>query len=145
MRTRSSVIRLFCFLFFTQWYPNVARVEHVQLIRSRVHNHEGEKYRLITKFPLIGTLMYLCSITIVHIMDLLGDIGSSLTIVTDDQPIRFVYSLNSWLLEINTIEFKDNVEQANSTTIEWTVHTTRRSILFHVGHRHTTYIDCVHV
>lgn len=38
-----------------QWYPNVARVEHVQLVPSRVHNHEGEKYRLITKFPLIGS------------------------------------------------------------------------------------------
>ena len=32
----------------------MARVEHVQLIPSRVHNHEGEKYRLVTKLPLIG-------------------------------------------------------------------------------------------
>ncbi|CAF5055780.1 unnamed protein product [Rotaria sp. Silwood1] len=39
---------------YALWYPNVARVEHIQLIPSQVHNHEGEKYRLITKVPLIG-------------------------------------------------------------------------------------------
>ncbi len=49
-----------------QWYPNVARVEHIQLVPSRVHNHEGEKYRLITKFPLIGELLR-CEYSIINI------------------------------------------------------------------------------
>ncbi|CAF1102930.1 unnamed protein product [Rotaria sp. Silwood1] len=97
---------------YALWYPNVARVEHIQLVPSQVHNHEGEKYRLITKVPLIG------------------DISSSLIIHTDDRPKRFIYSVDSWLLETNSIELKDSLSSVNSTRIEWTVYTRRRSILF---------------
>lgn len=53
---------------------------------------------------------------------------------TDDQHKRFMFSLDSWLLETNTIDLKDNPEQVNSTRIEWTVHTKRRSILFQVNY-----------
>lgn len=98
----------------TQWYPNVVRVEHVQLVNSPVHNHEGEKYRLYTKFPLIG------------------EVPSALIIHIDDRGKRFAFSLDSWLLETDTIELKDNPVQVNSTKIEWTVHTRRRSVLFQV-------------
>ena len=98
----------------SQWYPNVARVEHIQLVSSRVHNHEGEKYRLMTKLPLMGET------TVV------------LSIHTDERPQRFVYSVDSWLLEINRIELYENVSPNNSTRIEWTVYTTRRSVLFQV-------------
>ncbi|CAF4624522.1 unnamed protein product [Rotaria sp. Silwood1] len=87
-------------------------MEHIQLVPSQVHNHEGEKYRLITKVPLIG------------------DISSSLIIHTDDRPKRFIYSVDSWLLETNSIELKDSLSSVNSTRIEWTVYTRRRSILF---------------
>ncbi|CAF4104146.1 unnamed protein product, partial [Adineta steineri] len=97
---------------YTSWYPNVARVEHVQLVPSRVHNHEGEKYRLITRFPIIG------------------DVPLDLIIHTDDQPKQFIYSVDSWLLETNLIELKDISTNVNSTRIEWTVYTRRRSILF---------------
>lgn len=50
----SNIDRLLNFASCSQWYPNVVRVEHVQLVQSAVHNREGEKYRLYTKFPLIG-------------------------------------------------------------------------------------------
>lgn len=63
----------------------------------------------------------------------LGDISSSLIIHTDDQPKRFVYSVDSWLLETNSIELKDSSTTGNSTRIEWTVYTRRRSILFQVN------------
>ncbi|CAF0917252.1 unnamed protein product [Adineta ricciae] len=97
---------------YSSWYPNVARVEHIQLVPSRVHNHEGEKYQLITRVPLIG------------------DVSSDLIIHTDDHPKRFVYSVDSWLLEMNSIELKESSSNVNSTRIEWTVYTRRRSILF---------------
>jgi hypothetical protein len=61
----------------------------------------------------------------------LGDISSSLIILKDDRPKRFMYSVDSWLLEINLIELKDSTN-VNSTRIEWTVYTRRRSVLFQV-------------
>ncbi|UJR23201.1 hypothetical protein I4U23_026220 [Adineta vaga] len=97
---------------YSLWYPNVARVEHIQLVPSRVHNHEGEKYQLITIMPLIG------------------DVSSDLIIHTDDRPKQFIYSVDSWLLETNSIELKESSSNVNSTRIEWSVYTRRRSILF---------------
>ena len=40
--------------------------------------------------------------------------------------------MNTWLLEINSIEFKDDKKDGNSTYIEWSVYTKRRSFLFQV-------------
>jgi len=42
-----------------------------------------------------------------------------------------MYSVDSWLLETNLIELKDT-SNVNSTRIQWTVYTRRRSILFQV-------------
>ncbi|CAF1643315.1 unnamed protein product [Rotaria magnacalcarata] len=97
---------------YALWYPNVARVEHIQLVSSHVLNHEGEKYRLITRLPI------------------LGEMSSSLIIRTDDRPKKFIYSVDTWLLETNSIELKDSLTSSNATCIEWTVYTSRRSILF---------------
>ena len=119
-----------------QWYPNVVRVEHVQLVPSRVHNQEGEKYLLFSRLPLIGLFIISLSLFSIDLNKFnLGEISSSLIIHTEDRPKRFVYSVSSWLLETNTIELKDNSEQFNSTRIEWTVRTKRRSILFQVIYR----------
>ena len=113
----------------------MARVEHVQLIPSRVHNHEGEKYRLITNFPLIGS--YNLNTNIHEIIEIFssGELSSFLVIHTDDRPNKFIYSVDTWLLETNSIELKDIPTSANSTRIEWTVYTRRRSILFQVRRR----------
>ena len=62
----------------------------------------------------------------------LGDVSSDLIIHTDDHPKQFVYSVDSWLLEMNSIELKESSSDVNSTRIEWTVYTRRRSILFQV-------------
>ncbi|CAF0854945.1 unnamed protein product [Adineta ricciae] len=97
---------------FTGWYPNVARVEHMKATAPRAKKPEGEKYRLITKIPLIG------------------EISSELTIQKTNRPEQFIYSVNSWLLETNFIELKSNLKNKNSTDIEWTVYTKRRSALF---------------
>jgi hypothetical protein len=63
----------------------------------------------------------------------IGDISSELIIQTKDRPKRLIYSVNSWILEINSIELKDNPDSINSTHIEWTVFTKRRSFLFQVS------------
>ncbi|CAF0751021.1 unnamed protein product [Adineta steineri] len=97
---------------YALWYPNVARVEQSKPISSGSKKQVDGKYQLITKIPLIG------------------DISSELTIHTKDRPKRFVYSVDSWLLEINSIELKDNSNNINSTDIQWTVYTKRRSMLF---------------
>lgn len=51
---------------------------------------------------------------------------------TDDRPNRFIYSVDSWLLETNSIELKETSSTSNSTRIEWSTYTRRRSILFQV-------------
>jgi hypothetical protein len=61
--------------------------------------------------------------------------SSSLVIQTDDRPKRFVYSVDSWLLETNSIELKHSSTSINSTRIEWTVYTRRRSVLFQVQNK----------
>ncbi|UJR25721.1 hypothetical protein I4U23_007072 [Adineta vaga] len=97
---------------FTGWYPNIARVEHMKSTASQGKKPEGDKYRLITKVPLIG------------------EISSELVIQKTDRAQRFIYSVNSWLLEVNSIELKSTPKNTNSTDIEWTVYTKRRSFLF---------------
>jgi hypothetical protein len=64
---------------------------------------------------------------------LIGEITSELTIQTIARPNRFIYSVNSWLMEVNSIELKDKSNNVNSTNVEWTVYTRRRSILFQVS------------
>ena len=108
------------------------------LIPSRVHNHEGEKYRLITKLPLIGSY-FLLRLIFKNRDIYLGDISSSLVIQTDDQPKHFIYSVDSWLLETNSIELKHSSTSINSTRIEWTVYTRRRSILFQVQNKNNLF------
>lgn len=99
-----------------------------------MHNHEGEKYRLITKLPLIG-LSFECEFqkNVIESVCCLGEMTSFLVIHTDDRPKKFMYSVDSWLLETNSIELKDIPNTVNSTRIEWTVYTRRRSILFQVS------------
>jgi hypothetical protein len=58
--------------------------------------------------------------------------SSILIIEKNDQPKRFIYSINSWLLEINSIELKHNSKNVNATDIEWTVYTKHRNLLFQV-------------
>ncbi|CAF5197254.1 unnamed protein product, partial [Rotaria magnacalcarata] len=58
------------------------------------------------------------------------EMSSSLIIRTDDRPKKFIYSVDTWLLETNSIELKDSLTSSNATCIEWTVYTSRRSILF---------------
>jgi hypothetical protein len=62
----------------------------------------------------------------------LGDVSAALIIHTDNRPKKFIYSVDTWLLETNSIELTDSSTNANSTHIEWTVYTRRRSILFQV-------------
>lgn len=93
-------------------------------------NHEGEKYRLITKIPIIGELFI--ENDSFNCVFYLGDVSSDLMIHLDDRPNQFIYSVDSWLLETNSIELKDSLTSVNSTRVEWTVYTRRRSILFQV-------------
>jgi len=62
----------------------------------------------------------------------LGEISSSLIIHTANRPKQFIYSVDSWLLETNSIELKESSININSTRLEWTVYTRRRSVLFQV-------------
>jgi len=71
----------------------------------------------------------------------IGDISSELIIQTKDRPKRFIYSVNSWIFEINSIELKDNPDSMNSTHIEWTVYTKRRSLLFQVNKKMILFIE----
>ncbi|CAF3328723.1 unnamed protein product [Rotaria sp. Silwood1] len=57
------------------------------------------------------------------------DISSILIIHTDDQPKRFIYSVNSWLLETNFIELKVDLQNTNLTSIEWSVYTQNNEYL----------------
>jgi hypothetical protein len=67
--------------------------------------------------------------------------SSSLVIQTDDRPKRFVYSVDSWLLETNSIELKHSSTSINSTRIEWTVYTRRRSVLFQVQNKNNLFFS----
>jgi len=73
-----------------------------------------------------------CSTNSIGISNILGDLPSTLIIHTDDRPNRFIYSVDSWLLETNSIELKETSSTSNSTRIEWSTYTRRRSILFQV-------------
>ena len=100
-------------------------VTRAQSRRRKVSiNYEisSRRFVLQTRVIFLSNWIYISS----------GELPSSLVIHTDDRNKRFMFSLDSWLLETNTIDLKDNPQQANSTEIEWTVHTKRRSILFQV-------------
>ena len=58
--------------------------------------------------------------------------SSILTIEKKDRPKQFIYSLNSWLREINTIELQIDSKNANATNIEWSVYTKHGNLLFQV-------------
>ncbi len=65
--------------------------------------------------------------------------SSILTIEKNDRPKQFIYSVNSWLREINSIELKDNSKNFNLTYIEWTVYTKHGNLLFQV--KQNIFID----
>lgn len=100
---------------------------------------EGEKYRLIQTIPIIGSYFYLSKKSKFSILINIGNISSVLIIHKTNRPQQFIFSINSWLLEINSIELKDNLKNKNSTHIEWTVYTKRHSFLFQVKN------DCIYL
>ena len=58
--------------------------------------------------------------------------SSILTIEKKDRPKQFIYSINSWLRETNSIELTIDSKNINITHIEWTVYTKHGNLLFQV-------------
>ena len=55
-----------------------------------------------------------------------------LTVHTQDQPKRLIFSVDNWLREVNSIELKETSGNINATDVQWIVYTTHRSFLFQV-------------